>query len=109
MLVYCFTISVLLDTKASIDEIYKEFGENIPNYIQYEGGSQITYLCCVDKNVNIIELCEKYKYECSRIDTIDIEEDTFNNSYTIYPSYAKYGPSFHLEKNPVYNSFLTAL
>lgn len=103
MLVYCFTISRLKSTTASVDENYKEFGKNIPNYLQYEGGSSCTYLCCVQKNVNIVELCEKYKYECSTIDTIDIEEHNFNNSYTIYPSYAKDGPSYHLEKNPVYN------
>ena len=57
----------------------------------------ITRLFCVDANVNVEEICKKYKCEMGRLYKIPIEEHMYNNNYTIHNTYNKEGPQFCLE------------
>ena len=100
MIVQCFTVTVKRNNPIEIETFYTELrrGSNIPKYLQYEGGSGgNTFLFCIDKAVNVQEICDKYKYECGTIYQLEIEEDTYNHSYTTYPTYAKDGPKFILQ------------
>lgn len=89
MLVHCFTVRGLYDNPFSCDSsgnppifietVYSEFGINIPKYLQYEGGCGNTYLCC------------------DTLYQIEVEEDKYNNTYTIYPTYSRDGAKFVLK------------
>jgi hypothetical protein len=98
MIVNCFTITRKIDNPHPIYVIYQEFGTEIPKYLQYEGGSgDNTYLCCVDARINVKKLCETYNYECGTLYQMEVAEDMYNNSYTIYPTYKKEGEQFVLQ------------
>ncbi len=99
MIVNCFTITRKSENPTPINIVYEEFGNNIPKYLQYEGGTGgITYLCCVEIRVDVRSICEKYDYECGTLYQIEIVgEEMYNNSYTIYPTYKKEGPQFILQ------------
>jgi len=79
-------------------ELSKEFGENIPKSLPFDDGFLyfITHLFCVDSNVNIEEICNKYNYDMGKPYKIEIEEYMYNNNYTIHISYKKEGPRFYL-------------
>lgn len=55
MLVHCFTITRIKWNPIQINTVYTEFGKNIPQYLQYEGGAfmSTTFLCCVDIGVDV--------------------------------------------------------
>jgi hypothetical protein len=90
MFVHCFTITIKTGSPTSIKSIYQDFGLNIPKYLQYEGGSGgCTFLFCVDISVNIIEICNKYICELGSLYKLEIDDNTYNNSYTICPTYSK--------------------
>lgn len=92
MLVHCFTITRKTDNPINVNTVHSEFGTNIPNFLQYEGGSGgCTFLCCVDIQVNVKEICDKYNYECGTLYQIHIDDNKYNNLYIIYPSYKKAG------------------
>ena len=95
MIVNCFTITAK-NNNVLIDTIYKDFGNNIPKYLQYEGGCGCTYLCCVNININVLEICEKCNYICGTIYPIEIDDNMYNNDYTINPTYSKDGEKFKL-------------
>jgi hypothetical protein len=113
MIVQCFTVTCKTDNPIQIDTVYAEFGQvsfgdqqltleefrsNIPKYLQYEGGSGgTTFLCCVAAGVNVSEICDKYNYECGTIYQLEMDDDKYNNAYTIYPTYMKDGPKFVLQ------------
>jgi hypothetical protein len=82
----------------AIQELSKKFGDNIPNSLPFDGGKLyfITHLFCVDENVNITEICNKYNYEIGKPYKIEIEDYMYNNNYTIRYSYKKEGPRFYL-------------
>jgi len=46
---------------ANISKVAKEFGENIPKSFLFEDDYFITHIFCVDVNVNIQEICNKYE------------------------------------------------
>jgi hypothetical protein len=79
-------------------ELSKEFGENIPKYLPFDGGYLyfITHLFCVDTNVNIEEICNKYTCEMGNPYKVEIEDYMYNNSYTVQFSYKKEGPRYYL-------------
>jgi hypothetical protein len=114
MKVYCFTINNCrtltayqdgreIEDKNSVgpipvEDLSKEFGENIPKYVYYDGGYGSTVLFCVDINVDVRKICEKYNYRISdRLEIIDVESSMYNNRYSIYPNYRKDAPPYHLE------------
>jgi hypothetical protein len=108
MFVYCFTLNSkkLLDSTLKlgdfdllVDQIHKEFGQNIPKYCHYDGGRGCTTLFCVDVNVNITAICAKYNLAIGTLENIDIDESTYNNSYQIVPNYDyKLGYNYYLKK-----------
>jgi hypothetical protein len=84
-----------------ISSSFSEFGNNIPNYLQYEGGGMdgCTFLCCVDIKVDVDKICSKYNQTCSKMYQIEIDEQEYNNNYTIHPTYSRCGIQYILEKN----------
>lgn len=85
-----------------VSTIYKAFGENIPRYLPLEGGDMkgLEYLFCVDKNVNVMEICKKYNYKCKdwAIKEYELEEEKFNRDYQIYSSFYSHQKPYYLEK-----------
>lgn len=104
MIVNCFTVKVFHTNRIDIKNVFNEFGNNIPNYLQYEGGSMdgCVFLFCVDINVDVEKICKKYNCDCSRLEQLTIDCNKYNSSYTIHPNYKKYG-SYTLEPNIQYN------
>jgi hypothetical protein len=99
MFVNCFTITIPSNVEEiAMKELSEEFGKNIPKSLPFDGGYLyfITHLFCVDENVNIEEICNKYKYEIGEPYKIEIEDYMYNNNYTIRISYKKEGPRFYL-------------
>lgn len=99
ILVNCFIVSTTSKNKTQIDFLHNLFGTNIPNYLQYEGGTGLNYLCCVKNDVDVLEICNKYDYKCSYLYEMEIEENKYNNLYTIHPTYDKDGEKYKLEHN----------
>jgi hypothetical protein len=100
MFVYCFTVTIpSCISEIAIKELSKEFGENIPKSLPFDGGYLyfITHLFCVDKTVNIEEICNKYNYEIGHPYKIEIADYMYNDNYTICNSYKKEGPKFYLK------------
>jgi hypothetical protein len=100
MFVNCFTITLLSSIyKTGIKQLYNDFGKNIPRFSPYEGGKLgfITNLYCVDENINVEEICEKYNYKMGNPTKMLIEHSMYNSNYTIYNTYNKEGPKFRLE------------
>ena len=85
--------------KTAIKNLSKEFGKNIPRFSPYEGGKLgfITHLCCVDTNINVEEICKKHDYKMGTLEKMLIEDNMYNNNYTIYNTYNKEGPQFCLK------------
>jgi len=102
MFVNCFTVTIPTNIfKIYIKELSKKFGDNIPKYLPFDGGKLyfITYLFCVDENVNIKEICNTYNYEMGKPYKIEIDDYMYNNNYTICNSYKKEGPRFYLKSS----------
>jgi len=100
MFVNCFTVTMISKFyDSTLKAISNEFGKNIPRSLPYEGGTLgfITHLFCVDANVNVEEICKKYKCEIDKLYKIQIDEHMYNNNYTIHNTYNKEGPKFCLE------------
>jgi len=99
MFVNCFTVTMPSSIyKFAIIQLSKDFGKNIPCFLPYEGGKMgfITHLCCVDANINVKEICKKYKYEMGNPTKILIEDNMYNSNYTICNTYNKEGILFYL-------------
>ena len=99
MFVNCFTVTMPSSiSEIAMKEISKEFGENIPKSLPFEGGFLyfITHVFCVDSNINIEEISNKYNYDMGKPYKIEIEDYMYNNNYTIHISYKKEGPRFYL-------------
>ena len=68
--------------------MYQELGNDIPKCFQYEGGMGLSFIFCVDANVNIGEICKKYNYDIGTdLYTMKIDDKTYNNNYKIHPTY----------------------
>jgi hypothetical protein len=98
MIVNCFTVRRLVGNNTDIDTLYKEFGQNLPNRCPYEGSHGLVYLCCVDVNISVKEICEKYDYECHSLYEMEIDPSKYNSAYTIYPTYRRNCDPYNLEK-----------
>lgn len=100
MFVNCFTVTIPTSIfKIAIKELSKKFGDNIPKSLPFDGGKLyfITHLFCVDENINIKEICNKYNYDIGKPYKIEIEDYMYNDNYTICNSYKKEGPRFYLK------------
>ena len=101
MLVNFFTIKIIASIyENTIEKLNKDFGENIPKPLPYEGGilGFITKLFCVDANINVEEISKKYNCEISELYKIDIENHTYNNNYKVNRNYFTINkPKFYLE------------
>lgn len=98
MYVYCFTVQVPVGSNANIEDIYSEFGDNIPKYLPLEGGDYngSLYLFCVDKKIDIIGICKKYGALFKSAELLEIDSDKYNNRYTIYQSYSSKDKNYEL-------------
>lgn len=83
----------------NIRTLHHHFGINIPNYLQYEGGTGLNYLCCVDYLVDSKAICANYGYDYVHLGEIEINESLYSSEYTIYPTYSRDDPKYVLEKN----------
>ena len=100
MFVNCFTVTMPSNnSEIEIKELSKEFGDNIPKSLPFDGGFLyfITHLFCVDENINIEKICNKYNYDIGKPYKIEIEDYMYNDNYTICNSYKKEGPRFYLK------------
>jgi hypothetical protein len=100
MFVNCFKVTIPSSiSEIAMKELSKEFGENIPKSLPFEDGFLYftTHIFCVDSNVNIEEICNKYNYEMGKSYKIEIEDYMYNNNYTLHISYKKEGTEFYLE------------
>ena len=87
--IFSFLKNVLIKTQPTeLPEImYKELGNNIPKFFQYEGGMGLTFIFCVDSNVDIKRICKKYNYDIGdNLHKMEIDEITYNNNYQVYPT-----------------------
>lgn len=89
MRVNCFTMKRPMNNPIDIDVLYKEFGDNIPKYNPLEGGDYLgpEYLCCVDANVDIKVICDKYNYILREIYKMDIDSSKYNSNYYLHETW----------------------
>ena len=87
-----------LENPIPIENLYRLFGENLPYFLQYEGGSRPNYLFCVDSNIDVKTICGQNGYEYHSLYTLEIDPCMYTNEYTIHPTYSKDGPKYVLEK-----------
>jgi len=100
MFVNIFTVTIPSNNyKIAMNELSKEFGENIPKSLPFDGGFLyfITHLFCVDTNVNIEEICNKYNYDMDKPCKIEIDDYMYNNNYALQISYKKKVIEYYLE------------
>ena len=101
MFVNCFTLNSLKRNYffnkniQYINLIYKEFGKDIPKYLEYK--DKQTFLFCVDKSVDIINICKRYGYIINDLYEMKIDDNTYNNNYTIFPTYDSSDVKYILE------------
>ena len=81
-----------------INIIYAEFGQNIPKYFKYSDDHYIKYLFCVDKYIDVVTICKKNNFTIDNLYEMEIEFDTYNNDYTIYPTYDSDNGSYYILK-----------
>jgi hypothetical protein len=89
----------IINIGIAIKVLSKKFGNNIPKSLPFDGGKMyfITHLFCVDENINIKEICNKYNYEIGEPYKIEIDDYKYNDNYTICYSFKKEGPRFYLK------------
>jgi len=100
MFVNIFSVNIPSNiVEIAIKELSKEFGENIPKSLPYENGYLyfITHIFCVDSNVNIKEICDKYNFSMDKPYKIEIEDYMYNNNYRLRISYKKKVVEYYLE------------
>lgn len=105
MFVKCFTVTMSASIyKTAIKQLSNEFGKNIPRFSHYEGGKMgfITSLCCVDANIGVEEICERYNFEMGKTEKMLVQDSKYNSDYTIYNTYHKEGPPFRLRRTNGY-------
>ena len=99
-IVNCFTMKRPFTNNIDVDVVYKAFGNNIPKYCIYDGCiTGCVYLCCVDKQIDVKKICKSYGYELNTLYEMEIQDDMYNNNFTIYPTYKANKPHYKLEKH----------
>lgn len=100
MFVHYFTIHTLQSSAKTIEIIYKEFGENIPIYLQYEYGNCVCHAFCVDIGIDVVEICQKHNCPVGGpLFEIEIDDKIYNNSYKVSRyKHDKLGANFFLKR-----------
>ena len=82
----------ILFSHPKIKTIFLEFGDNIPEYVQYEGGSHdgMTVVCCVDISVDAKSVCLQNGVCYTKLHEIEIDKTMYNNSHRVYNGYGGY-------------------
>jgi hypothetical protein len=99
MLCNVFVVKFIPGVPTTIEHLYTEFGENIPKYLEYDGGSGLNILYCVDASTNIIEICDKYNVKVYILNTMEFDDSIYNNTFTIHPTYSDNGEQYELRSN----------
>lgn len=81
-----------------LNQMIAEFGDDIPKYCQYTGGS-CGKLFCVDASIDVETIYKKYTgknnfYPCK----MEVEDEQYCNLYEVQPTYNKDKPPYVLEK-----------
>ena len=100
MFVNIFSVTMPTNiSKIDMKEFLKEFSENIPKSLLFEDGFLyfITHIFCIDANVNIEEICNKYNYDIGKPYKIEIEDYMYNNNYRLHIRYKKKIIEYYLE------------
>ena len=79
----------ILFSHPKIQTIFLDFGDNIPIYVQYEGGSNdgMTVVCCVDISVDAKSICLQNGVHYTKLREIEIDKTMYNNSHRVYHGY----------------------
>lgn len=101
-LVHIFVAKRPSGNPITVNTVYKAFGENIPRYLALEGGNYKgpDYLFCVDRNIDIEGICNKYNYKCEpeRFKKYEVDDAKYNNQYQIIPTYFSDDIPYRLDK-----------
>ena len=91
VLVFFFEMRILF-SHPKIETIFKEFGQNIPEYLQYEGGScdGMTVVCCVDSSINAKTICLQNSVSYTKLSELEIDEMMYRNSNRVSCGYGGY-------------------
>ena len=91
-LVFFFEMRILF-SHPKIETIFKEFGQNIPEYLQYEGGScdGMTVVCCVDSSINAKTICLQNCVSYTKLSELEIDEMKYRNSNRVSCGYCGLG------------------
>ena len=99
MLVNFFTVK---HTPAScaVDELYKKFGPNTPQYLPLEGGSGLNYLFCVNSDIDtLVKIVDENGYKvngtCMPFTQLMVDDAMYNSKHMASISYGK-GASYVL-------------
>lgn len=76
-------------SKHTIDELYKKLGDNIPKYLEHEGGTGINIIFCIDRNLNIVDICKYFEIVEYSTTEFKTPPDRFNSSYQIHNNYGE--------------------
>jgi len=71
-----------------LNEFYATLGSNIPKYLGYEG-TGIQYIFCVDKNLEVENICKKFGINEYSVSTFETDSDKFNCDHQIHPTYSR--------------------
>lgn len=76
----------ILFSHPKIQTIFLDFGDSIPKYVQYEGGSNdgMTVVCCVDISVDAKSICLQNGVTYTKLSEIEIDKTMYNNSHRVY-------------------------
>lgn len=76
----------ILFSHPKIQTIFLDFGDSIPKYVQYEGGSNdgMTVVCCVDISVDAKSICLQNGVTYTKLREIEIDKTMYNNSHRVY-------------------------
>ena len=85
MFVYYVTVQVPTSNKYDIDILYKEFGTNIPLFLELEGGdgNGCLYIICIKKDVLYETLIKKYDFIIYKSIMEKIEDMQYNSNYKV--------------------------
>ena len=91
VLVYFFEMRIPF-SHPKIETIFHEFGQNIPEYLQYEGGSrdEMTVVCCVDSSINAKIICLQNCVSYTKLSELEIDEMMYRNSNRVSCGYGGY-------------------
>ena len=85
MFVYYVTVQVPTSNKYEIDVLYKEFGTNIPLFLELEGGdgNGCLYIICIKNDVLYETLIKKYDFIIYKSIMEKIEDMQYNSNYKV--------------------------